>query len=179
MNKIFYICTASIFLTVIHFCCQSEHQPSKSENQKKEVIKIDSSLYQWKDGIILLKWADLMDICFDQVYDDTLMMDVDIPHFGNKLTAIDGQEVIAEGYYIPVDETGDSEIVILSAFPYSQCFFCGQAGVESIIDVLVSEPLPSMKTDTKVRFKGKLKLNDRNFDYLIYILEDAVLYPER
>lgn len=177
VKNLLQILVAVSLLISASACRQTDTVADSSDNQTGKTIKLDSVLYRWEEGKIVLRWADLMDICFEQMYDDTLEMDVDVPRFSDKLLAIDGHEVIAEGYYIPVDETGNSEIVILSAFPFSQCFFCGQAGVESIIDVLVSEPLPKMKTDTKVRFKGKLKLNDRNFDYLIYILENAKLYP--
>ncbi len=179
IKKLHYALAALTFLNFSTACQQSESTNVNGKDQKVEDILFDSTLYQWEGDKIILNWADLMDICFEQIHDDSLQMDVDIPRFGEKLSAINGREVIVEGYYIPVDETGNNEIVILSAFPFSQCFFCGQAGVESIMDILVSNPLPKMKTDSKVRFKGKLKLNDRNFDFLIYILEDAVLYPKQ
>lgn len=77
---------------------------------------------------------------------------------------------------IPVSETGDEEIFILSAFPYSQCFFCGQAGLESILDIqLKNEPQRNLKLDEQLNFKGKLRLNATDLDYLIYILDDAEL----
>jgi hypothetical protein len=86
---------------------------------------------------------------------------------------LDGKRVEVEGFYIPVDETGNEKIVILSAYPFAQCFFCGKAGVESIIDILSPKKLPALKVDTKIKFRGRLKLNRDNFDYLIYVLEEA------
>ncbi|MBK6364574.1 MAG: hypothetical protein IPF52_14195 [Saprospiraceae bacterium] len=81
-----------------------------------------------------------------------------------------------EGFYIPVEETGDENIVILSAYPYSQCF-CGQAGVESIVDVLIKRSAAAYKNRYKVRFSGTFKTNTDDFDYLIYLLEEAKYLP--
>ena len=89
------------------------------------------------------------------------------------IKSLNGQKVEVEGFYIPVSETGEDNIVILSAFPFAQCFFCGKAGVESIVDILSPKKIPQMKLDSKIKFQGKLKLNRDNFDYLIYVLEEA------
>jgi len=149
--------------------------PQDSMSLAKVEIPLDSSLYKFKNGKVLLQWDDLLKISFEKKMDEKLGMEVDLPVFNERLKALEGKEVIAEGFYIPVDETGDENIVILSAYPFAQCFFCGQAGVESIIDIIISEKLPHFKTDTKVKFSGKLKLNADNFDFLIYMLEDAKL----
>jgi len=112
---------------------------------------------------------------FEKSFHEKMGMEMSMPIFSDTIQALQGKNVEIEGFYIPVDETGDSDIVIVSAYPYSQCFFCGKAGIESIIDVMVSEKLPTIKTDRKVKFRGKLKLNRDDFDYLIYILENAEL----
>ena len=114
-----------------------------------------------------------MAVKFEDSYNEKLGMEVSMPVFSDTLKVLDGKLVEVEGFYIPVDETGDDKIVILSAFPFAQCFFCGKAGVESIIDILSPTKLPVLKVDTKIKFKGRLKLNRDNFDYLIYVLEEA------
>lgn len=135
-------------------------------------VLIDSAAYRWEGDKIMVNWDDLLDIRFEKKPHE-LLDSVDIPVFSDKVKAINGMEVIIEGFYIPVEETGDENIVILSAYPFAECFFCGQAGVESIVDVLIKEKLPPIKTDTKVKFSGKFRLNPDNFDFLIYILDDA------
>ncbi|MBK9734442.1 MAG: hypothetical protein IPO92_05520 [Saprospiraceae bacterium] len=116
-----------------------------------------------------------MRVTFEQSYNQKMAMEVSLPVFNDTLKMLDGKDVMIEGFYIPVDETGDDKIVIVSAFPFSQCFFCGKAGVESIVDVLSPKKLPTLKVDTKIKFKGRLKLNRDNFDYLIYVLEEAFM----
>ena len=46
---------------------------------------------------------------------------------GRLIQAINGKEVLIQGYIIPFEETGDESILILSANPFSTCFFCGGA----------------------------------------------------
>lgn len=123
----------------------------------------------------IVPWNYMLNLKFEKKYSDSLGMEVSLPIFNDTLKVLDGKTVIAEGFYIPVDETGDENIVILSAYPFAQCFFCGQAGVESIIDIITTQKLPKLKIDTKIRFKGRFKLNRDNFDFLIYMLEDAEL----
>lgn len=123
----------------------------------------------------IVPWNYMLNLKFEKKYSDSLGMEVSLPIFNDTLKVLDGKTVIAEGFYIPVDETGDETIVILSAYPFAQCFFCGQAGVESIIDIITTQKLPKLKIDTKIRFKGRFKLNRDNFDFLIYMLEDAEL----
>lgn len=177
-----------IFLIVAHvfFGCGSDQtrevavKDSESKlvdtletaTQKAEKLK---SVFKKSGQTYRLEWPYLLSTRFEQKYDQSLAMEVEIPQFSDTLMALAGEKVRISGYYIPVDETGDENIVILSAYPYAQCFFCGQAGVESIIDILPSMPLPRLKTDDRVTFEGKFKLNRDDYDFLIYILEDAVL----
>ena len=116
-----------------------------------------------------------MSVKFEEKYSEKMAMKVEYPLFSDTIRALDGKQVQVEGYYIPVSETGDDNIVILSAYPFAQCFFCGKAGVESIIDILSPKKVPQMKLDSKIKFRGRLKLNRDNFDYLIYVLEEAEL----
>jgi hypothetical protein len=179
MKLVKYSVSVSFFLLM--FGCRenklaTEGGMEKSDSHIPETV-LDSSLYAWEDGKIVVNWKDLLDVKFLKKA-DTLLDSVDIPEFNKKVKAMHGREVIIDGFYIPVEETGDENIVILSAYPYAQCFFCGQAGVESIVDVLIKEPLPPIKTDTKVRFSGIFKTNADDFDFLIYILDNARYIPK-
>ena len=80
-----------------------------------------------------------------------------------------------KGYLIPIDETGDENILVLSANPYSSCFFCGGAGQESVMDVLLKDKSQKFQTDQLVTFEGKLKLNNSDLYFVNYILEGAVV----
>lgn len=79
-----------------------------------------------------------------------------------------------EGYYMPLDLENNYTIV-LSRNPYAQCFFCGGAGPESVIEVNFSAKPPKFKMDQIVRVTGVLKLNDKDIEHMNFILTDATL----
>lgn len=122
-----------------------------------------------------LSWKTLADIDFRHSWVEELGMEVPFPVFGERVKALEGRSVQVQGYLIPLSETGDETIIVLSAFPYTQCFFCGGAGPESVIDILPAKDPGELKMDQIVTFRGRLKLNDSDFDYLNYILEEAEL----
>jgi hypothetical protein len=63
----------------------------------------------------------------------------------------------------------------LSKFPYSQCFFCGAAGPETIAEIKFKEKQGKFEMDQYLRVKGKLKLNESDIEHGNFILEDAVM----
>ncbi|MCB0634092.1 MAG: hypothetical protein R2824_25055 [Saprospiraceae bacterium] len=136
---------------------------------------LDSTAYAWEDGYLILPWATLARVAFKWTYSEVVNQDVPFPVFSSELKVLDGQQVQVSGYAIPLEETGAETFVILSAFPYSQCFFCGQAGPESVIDILSGSRLPHLPMDKKTTFRGRLRLNDDDLRYLNYILEEAEL----
>jgi hypothetical protein len=90
------------------------------------------------------------------------------------MKALEGQLVRMTGYVIPIEETGDDAVLVLSAFPYSSCFFCGGAGAETIMDIrLKKKTTKRFKKDETLTFRGKLRLNDSDLMFFNYILEDA------
>ena len=89
-------------------------------------------------------------------------------------TSIVGKQFDLEGYYLPIDVDGDAYI-ILSKFPYSQCFFCGGAGPESISEVVFKAKQGRFEADQFIRVKGKLRLNTSDIEHGNFILEEAVL----
>ncbi len=93
-----------------------------------------------------------------------------VPKVTEELKLIEGTEVELSGFYIPLEL--DSSIM-LSALPYSSCFFCGGGGPETVAEVQVF-PLPKkLAPDAFLRVRGKLKFNDSDLTHLNFILEDA------
>lgn len=133
---------------------------------------LDSLKYNGEYAII--NWKMLAKMSFKMMINPETSEHMDVPLFSPELQALDGKKVQIQGYVIPFEETGDDTFIVLSAFPYSQCFFCGNAGPESVVDILPAAPLSDrLKVDDQMTFRGKLKLNDSDFDYLNYILESA------
>jgi hypothetical protein len=94
-----------------------------------------------------------------------------VPKFGRRINALDGKKVQIRGFIIPVDIVQD--YYVLSANPYSSCFFCGQAGPESVMEIQLLKQYDGLRMDQVITFEGKLRLNADDIYQLNYILEEA------
>ncbi|MBN8653221.1 MAG: hypothetical protein J0L67_17465 [Cytophagales bacterium] len=119
-------------------------------------------------------WVAFAKTKFDAKYNEKAGEYFLFPTFSADLKAQVGKEIELEGYYLPVDVEGDAYI-ILSKFPYAQCFFCGGAGPESIAEVSFKTKPSKFEADEFIRIKGKLKLNDSDLEHGNFIVLDAVL----
>ncbi len=114
-----------------------------------------------------LTWKQLMNITFEEDEEDEMT-----PIFSAEMQSYNFQTVMVEGFMIPVDVDGDH--YVLSAFPYSSCFFCGNAGPESIVELKLTRKRQRFQMDDARKFKGMLVLSQTP-NGLIYVLEDAEL----
>ncbi|WP_194776519.1 hypothetical protein [Pararhodonellum marinum] len=96
-----------------------------------------------------------------------------LPVFSEEIKSLEGKEVSADGYIIPFEGMFKPEHIILSSLPLAECFFCGSGGPETVMEVLLKDPIKY--TSKRVQVKGKLVLNDRDPEKLMYILKDAEL----
>lgn len=119
-------------------------------------------------------WALFAKTKFEAKYNEKAAEYFLYPVFAPELKNMVGKEISIEGYYLPIEIEGDAYI-ILSKFPYSQCFFCGGAGPESIAEVTFRVKPGKFEMDQYLRVKGKLKLNEANIEHGNFLLEDAVL----
>jgi hypothetical protein len=119
-------------------------------------------------------WVAFAKTKFDAKYNEKAGEYFLFPTFPADLKAQVGKDIELEGYYLPVDVEGDAYI-ILSKFPYAQCFFCGGAGPESIAEVTFKTKPHKFEADEFIRIKGKLKLNDSDLEHGNFIVTDAVL----
>jgi hypothetical protein len=121
-------------------------------------------------------WKTLAKVTYTKKYDEVLGMKVDIPVFSKDVTAYKGKEVKIKGYIVPIDGYKNHKEFILSAYPYNMCFFCGQAGPETVLEVVAKEAIKY--TAEAIIIKGTLKLNDSDVNSLMYSLENVVLSKE-
>ena len=119
-------------------------------------------------------WVSFARTKFEAKYNEKAQEYFMSPEFPPELTSLVGKEINLEGYYLPIDVEGDAYI-ILSKFPYSQCFFCGGAGPESIAEVSFKTKQAKFDADQYIRVKGKLKLNAIDLEHGNFILEEAVV----
>ena len=116
-------------------------------------------------------WKKLAKITYTKEYDELMGFKVDKPVFSEEIRALDGQTVTVRGFIIPTEGYKSHTEFILSAFPYSMCFFCGGAGPETVMEVFSKTPVKF--TAEAITLQGTLKLNSDDINRLMYFLEDA------
>ena len=86
-------------------------------------------------------WSLLAKTKFEPKYFENLKEYIFYPNFPPDVKALDGKEVSIEGFYVPFGSE-EENFIILSKVPQSQCFFCGGAGPESVVEVKFAKAVP-------------------------------------
>jgi hypothetical protein len=123
-----------------------------------------------------ISWKQLAKVGWTKGYVPELGDYYDLPLFSSEIKAMNGKQIMIEGFSIPLEVEGKT--FALSAQPSNMCFFCNGAGPESVMEVIVNQEDKSfdkVKTDWFVKIKGILKLNRKDPDHLMYILENVQL----
>jgi hypothetical protein len=119
-----------------------------------------------------LTWKTLNQVAFVTERDPLGGYPMTKPVFAPGIQALADQVIEISGYVLPIDTEGQH--YVLSAFPYSSCFFCGGAGRESVIELVLTPGHRRFEQDEYLRFRGQLSLQEEEYD-LIYRLEAAQL----
>lgn len=119
-------------------------------------------------------WKDLSDVTYKIGEDD--FGELYLPVFSDNIQQLEGKEITADGYIIPFEGMFKPEHIILSSLPLAECFFCGSGGPETVMEVMLKDPIKY--TSKRVQVKGKLELNDKDPEKLMYILTDAQLISQ-
>lgn len=117
-------------------------------------------------------WKTLAKISYTKQYDAVMGFKIDKPVFSEAIKSLEGKTITVKGYIIPTDGYKSHKEFVYSAFPYSQCFFCGGAGPETVMEVEAKEPIKF--TAESIVLKGKLHLNDSDINRLMFKITDAV-----
>ncbi len=115
-------------------------------------------------------WELFEDVVFTPTYFEEVDAYFDVPTFDSALKAREKTEVTLSGYFIPIEV---DTIFVLSAMPFSSCFFCGGAGPETVAEVRMDKIPEDLSPDAFVKVKGTLKLNSTNIDYMNFIVREA------
>ena len=122
-----------------------------------------------------LTWRTLEDVEFKDVYVEELDAYYWKPSFGTSVNALEGGEAHITGYMIPGGL--DEDFYVLSRYPFANCFFCGGAGPESVIDLrFTGKSSRVYQTDERLTFSGKFRLNADDVYQMNYILDGAAEY---
>ena len=144
---------------------------AKSEDTFVEIA--DEELFE-KD-YSELTWQRLSDVEFRDVFLEELQAYYWKPTFGPDVLSVEGFDFYITGYVIPVDT--DEDFYVLSRYPFANCFFCGGAGPETVVDLQFPNKAPrEYVTDERLTFAGTLQLNADDIYQMNYIIKDAVEY---
>jgi hypothetical protein len=119
-------------------------------------------------------WNEFAKTKFEPKFYEKLGEYLFYPTFTPALKALVGTEITVEGFYVPFAPE-DGAYIIISKFPMSQCFFCGGAGPESVVEVNFKKGGEKFQVDDLITVKGKLKLNTDDIDHVNFIITDAIL----
>ena len=123
-------------------------------------------------GQKLLTWEALSDVKFTPRFSEELGIEVLEATFGEGIKALNNQQVIIKGFMIPLDPLCTR--YVLSKNPMASCFFCGKAGPETVIELrLHPKSIRKYSMDEVHSFKGTLRLNEKDWNMLHYIIEEA------
>lgn len=117
-----------------------------------------------------ITWQDLAAVTYTDKffteYNETFMY----PTFLPSVKALDGKQITIKGYFLNI--APEENIYILSKGPMSSCFFCGEGGPETAVELYFKNK-PNFKTDKIVTVTGVLKLNRDDVEHFNYILTEC------
>jgi hypothetical protein len=125
-------------------------------------------------GFPSLIWPKLYDIQFVNASDK--LGEYQKPIFSAAAKSLNGKLVTLPGYIVPFESGMKSNHLMLSSLPLNACFFCGVGGPETVIEVYLKKEVTY--TEKPIEIQGILKLNDKDPDKMVYILENAELNGE-
>jgi hypothetical protein len=122
----------------------------------------------------LQTWKELAKVKLEMRFDEDFQLDVEYPVFSEAVLGLEGKEITVSGYLVPLEELGreaSEQFFILSSLPFNLCFFCGNAGPETVMEVFTLDRVRF--TTDMITLRGTLSLNDSDPMRLMYILKEA------
>lgn len=130
-----------------------------------------------QNDTIKLSWDFLKKhVIFTEKYNEDVDMLLLYPAFSEEIKKYGGKTVAIKGYMI--ESNVKQGLYILSRYPMAECYFCGGAGPESIIEVHLKHKSHRYLTDDVATVTGKFELNDTDVDHCNYIIKNAVVKLE-
>ena len=118
-----------------------------------------------------LNWKMLGQIKFLKKPSKDYPEGVMFPVINPALKAKNSHTIYMTGFIVPIDNKNYA----LSKNVFASCFFCGQAGPETIMGIKFKNPATKLKTDQYVTLQGTFRYNDNDVDDWIYHIENAVI----
>lgn len=141
-------------------------------------VKIDSTnhtKYLDQNGVYQVNWNILSDAKIELTYFPEHKASGYYAEFGSSSLFLREKPIRIAGYVIPfvTDSITGAMKYVLSEYPNSECFFCGGAGPQSVMEIFLKPHQRRFREDEYLEFKGRLVLNNGNPWMLNYLLYDA------
>ncbi|WP_306353620.1 hypothetical protein [Flavobacterium sp. '19STA2R22 D10 B1'] len=160
MLKSYLLSFSLLFISIVTLNFSKGNTSFQNHTTKEVLVKSPDTL-SWKllGNIKFLKKAD-------KVYGEVMY-----PVINAQLKETNKKKIVMSGFIIPID----NENYALSKNVFASCFFCGQAGPETIMGIKFRSAKTKLKTDQYVTLEGNLRVNDKDVEDWIYHIEDAVI----
>jgi len=187
MRKIYLV---FIFIFTVFIGLEFSFKPSKTDKipftktSKNHISIVQSSVFMF-DSLALddfeteqtpqdaetITWSLLGKITFENKPHLDYPEGVLYPTVNKELKAKKGKKIAISGFIIPID----NESYALSKNVFAQCFFCGQAGPETIVGIHFKNLKKRLKTDQYVTLEGFFRYNETDVEDWIYHIEEAII----
>ncbi|MEL6484260.1 MAG: hypothetical protein AAFU57_14510 [Bacteroidota bacterium] len=122
-------------------------------------------------GQKVLSWSDLTQgISWEAPSLENLFPGFQEASFSKDMQGLEGKKVILTGYFLILDSR--QSVFLLSKNPMASCFFCGNGGPETVVD-LRFEDAPKFDMDDLLSVEGVLRLNEDDPELCYYRIEEA------
>lgn len=122
------------------------------------------------------EWRLFADMEFEEYYNEDIGTYDLKPIITDSLLTLEGREVVLLGYIISSAKTDGFDNVILSKFPFTSCYFCGNAGMETVAEIEFDAKKSNFRMDSAYGFKGKLYFNKDDPERLVVVIKDAEIW---
>ena len=118
-------------------------------------------------------WRTLALMKFERQYSENDGISQQQGRFIPLIEALEGKVIELKGYVIPLSGKKAQSHFMFSAYPYSDCFFCGKAGPESVVEVFTKDKKKISFSDEAITIRGVFRFTSRDPNDIMFTLEDA------
>jgi hypothetical protein len=174
MRKTYFFIALFLFLGAIYINVKGKESDSFSVQQAGFLPKAGAFSKSEAKSLIVtdtLNWKLLGAIKFVKKTNKDYPEGVMYPIINSTLKTKNKKRIAMSGFIVPIDNT----TYALSKNVFAACFFCGQAGPETIMGIKFRGSTPKLKTDQYVTLEGNFRINENDVEDWIYHIEDAVI----
>ena len=175
MRKIYYLLGGIfvLFLTLEINKSSKEKTPTEIQTAGFAPDFSKSTLLEKRSFVAVdtLNWKLLGMIKFVKKQHKDYPEGVMFPIINSTLKAKNKKRIAMSGFIVPIDNT----TYALSKNVFASCFFCGQAGPETIMGIKFKGATPKLKTDQYVTLEGNFRVNENDIEDWIYHVDDAII----